>query len=75
MNSIKGIYHDGIIEPIVKPKIDMPTEVIIIFPDRAKGITKIGGLFKKSSIDYTEIEKDLKELSRKSEENISNKEL
>ena len=41
MNSVKGIYHDGIVEPIMKPKIDAPTEVIIIFPDETKGITKI----------------------------------
>lgn len=70
MNSVKGIYHDGIVEPIIKPEIDVPTEVIIIFPDETKGITKIGGMFKTDSIDYSQMENDLKELSRISEENL-----
>jgi len=75
MNSVKGIYHDGIVEPIMKPKIDAPTEVIIIFPDETKGITKIGGMFKTDHIDYSQIEKDLKELSRRSEESLIKKEI
>jgi hypothetical protein len=73
MNSIKGIYHNGIVEPIIKPKIDIPTEVIIIFPDETKKITRIGGLFKNSKIDYKEIEKDLKEFSRNTKKNLDNK--
>ena len=73
MNSVKGIYHNGIVEPIIKPKIDIPTEVIIIFPDEVKTVTKIGGLFKNSKIDFNQIEKDLKELSSNAEKNLDNK--
>ncbi|HOP31223.1 MAG TPA: hypothetical protein P5120_12720 [Spirochaetota bacterium] len=75
MNSIKGIYHNGIVEPIIKPKIDIPTEVIIIFPDEAKRVTKIGGLYKNAKIDYEQIEKELKELSRKEDNSLRKKDI
>lgn len=67
MNAVKGIYHDGIVELIEKPKIKDLTEVIIIYPDSKKSINKIGGLYKNYTIDYEQTTKDLKELSQKTE--------
>ena len=75
MNSIKGIFHDGIIEPIMKPDIDDPSEVLIIFPDSKKSIRKIGGLFQEHDIDYKQITDDLKELNKKSDIRILNKKI
>ena len=34
MNSIKGIYHDGFVDLIEKPKVDEPTEIMVIFPEK-----------------------------------------
>ena len=65
MNTIKGIYHNGIIEPMIKPEINIPTEVLIIFPEESKTVKKIGGLFKNFSINYSQIDADLKELNKK----------
>ena len=71
MKSIKGIYHDNIIELYEKPSNKAPTEVIVIFPDKnSKQIRKIGGIFKGQSIDYQNIKEDLKELSKNSESHL-----
>ena len=70
MNSIKGIYHDGFVDLIEKPKLDELTEVMVIFPERQKKIVAIGGLFKDSTIDYEMIEKEMKNLNAESEKHI-----
>ncbi len=70
MNAVKGIYTNGIIELIEKPVFQEPVEVLIIFPKPQKTIRQIRGLFKNVIIDYDQIEQDLKELSRRSEEHI-----
>lgn len=70
MNAIKGIYHDGVIELIEKPETQETSEVLVIFPEKKKGISKIGGLFKNYDINYEEIDKELKKLSRNSQKHI-----
>ena len=44
MDAIKGIYHNGVIELIEKPETQETSEVLVIFPEKKKGITKITGL-------------------------------
>ncbi len=73
MNTVKGIYHNGIIEPMIKPGINIPTEVLIIFPEEIKTVKKIGGLFKNFSIGYSQIEADLKELNKNAEDSLLKK--
>lgn len=70
MNAVKGIYNDGVIELIERPVFQEPVEVLIIFPKPEKTIKQIRGLVKDAVIDYDQIEQDLKELSRQSEEHI-----
>lgn len=73
MNAIKGIYHNGVIELIEKPATQESSEVLIIFPDKGKKMTKIGGLFKNHDLDYKEIEKDLKKLNHDSQKHLLTK--
>jgi hypothetical protein len=70
MNAIKGIYHDGVIELIEKPETQETSEVLVIFPEKKKGISKIGGLFKNYDINYEEIDEELKKLTRDSQRHI-----
>ncbi|MBI4639172.1 MAG: hypothetical protein HY731_00655 [Candidatus Tectomicrobia bacterium] len=35
MKTIKGIYKDGLIEPLEDPKVTGPCEVYIFFPEEA----------------------------------------
>lgn len=70
MNAIKGIYHNGVIELIEKPETQETSEVLVIFPEKKKGITKIGGLFKNYIINYEESEEELKKLNRDSQKHI-----
>ena len=70
MNIIKGIYNNGKIELIAHPFFNEPMEVLVIFPESKKKITKIGGMYKNSKIDYEKIEADLKELSQNSEKHL-----
>ncbi|MDO8142593.1 MAG: hypothetical protein Q6358_13920 [Candidatus Brocadiales bacterium] len=46
MNAIKGIYHNGVIELIEKPETQETSEVLIIFPEKKKGISKSAGSLK-----------------------------
>jgi hypothetical protein len=73
MNIIKGIYKNGKIELIENPVFNEAIEVLIIFPEKKKNITKIGGMFKGSNIDYEQIEAELKELSQGSEKHLLDK--
>ena len=66
MQAVKGIYQDGNITLIEKPPVHETSEVLVIFPDKTKGILKIGGLFKGSEILDDEIERDLRNLSQSS---------
>jgi hypothetical protein len=70
MNAVKGIYKDGMIELIEKPKFPEPIEVLVVFPEKERRVKKIGGRFKDSQIDYDKLDEELKELSRKSEEHL-----
>lgn len=73
MTMIKGIYHNGIIEPIEKLKNKDLSEVIIIFPDSTKSVKKISGLFKDYNIDFNEVAKELKLLNKNSKDNLLEK--
>jgi hypothetical protein len=73
MNIIKGIYKDGKIELFENPFFNEPMEVVVIFPEKNKKVTKIGGMFKGKNIDYEQIEADLKELSQNSEKHLLDK--
>ena len=70
MNAIKGIYHNGVIELIEKPETQETSEVLVIFPEKKKRISKIGGLFKNYDINYEEIDEELKKLTRDSQRHI-----
>lgn len=70
MNVLKGVYHDGVIDLIETPKFKDMSEVYVIFPEKRKRIKKLFGLCKDDNIDYDQIEKDLKELSRNSEKHL-----
>ena len=70
MDALRGIYHDGIIELIQKPTTEETAEVLIIFPQKTKKITKIYGLFKAHVIDYNAVKKELKKLDRESQEHM-----
>ncbi|MFO0793615.1 MAG: hypothetical protein U0586_06080 [Candidatus Brocadiaceae bacterium] len=45
---------------IEKTETQETSEVLVIFPEKKKGISKIGGLFKNYDINYEEIEEYLK---------------
>ena len=36
MPNLKGIYHNGMIDLIYKPKTNLDTEILVIFPDIQK---------------------------------------
>ena len=70
MDALRGIYHDGIIELIQKPTTEETAEVLIIFPQKTKKITKIYGLFKAHVIDYKEVKKELRKLDHESQDHM-----
>ncbi len=70
MNALKGIYHNGMVELIEKPGVKGTAEVLVIFPEKKKKISKIGGLFKGHKIDYAGVKGELKKLSRQSERHM-----
>ena len=70
MISLKGIYHNGVIELLEKPETEKPTEVMILFPEIKKQISRLQGLFKGTPIDYNALDSDLKILNRESEQHI-----
>ncbi len=67
MNALKGIYHDGIIELIDRPDTQETSEVLIIFPEKKKKVSSIGGLFRGYDINYEEVEKELRNLDQNSQ--------
>lgn len=64
------MIFNGIVELIEKPESKETAEVLIIFPQKGKKITKIGGLFKKYAIDYKAVEEELKTLNQKSKDHM-----
>ena len=70
MNALKGIYHDGIIELIDRPDTQETSEVLIIFPEKKKKVSSIGGLFRGYDINYEEVEKELRNLDQNSQRHI-----
>ena len=70
MNAVKAIYHNGKIKFIEKPAVQEATEVLVIFPDKNKKISKIGGLFKGHVVNYDAVELELKKLSLDSQNHI-----
>jgi len=70
MNTVKGIYHDGIVELIEKPEAIEPAEVLVVFPQKKKKIVSIGGLFKKHNINYEAVDEELKKLNQETQKHI-----
>ena len=70
MNTVKGIYHDGIVELIEKPEAIEPAEVLVVFPQKKKKIVSIGGLFKKHAINYEAVDEELKKLNQETQKHI-----
>ncbi len=70
MLALRGTYNNGVIDLVEKPEYQNPCEVLIIFPEKKRGIKKIGGLFKDADIDYKQLENDLKALNRNSEKGL-----
>jgi len=70
VNALKAIYHDGVAEFIEKPIIQGITEVLIIFPEKANKVKKIGGLFKNHFIDHEAVDADIKILRRNSKDHL-----
>ena len=50
--------------------VERSETIAVLFPEKPKVIKQIGGLFKDATIDYDAIKKELRELSRKSEEHL-----
>jgi hypothetical protein len=70
MSTVKGIYHNGVVELIEQPETRETSEVLIIFPDKKKKIAKIGGLFKGYDLNYKEIVEELKKLNHDSQKHL-----
>jgi len=70
MDTVKGIYHDGIVELIEKPEAIEPSDVLVVFPQKKKKIVSIGGLFKNHTIDYEAVEDELKKLNQETQKHI-----
>lgn len=68
--AIEGLYQDGNVELVEKPDFQEPVEVLVVFLEKKRKISKLRGIFKNFAIDYEGIGQDLKELSRNSEANI-----
>jgi len=71
--AIEGIYQNGSIEFMETPQFHKPVKVMVIFFENKKEIKKIGGLFKNFTVDYDQIEQDLKELKQHSSAHILDK--
>jgi len=70
MHAVKGIYEAGNVRLVEKAPVERPSEVLVIFPAKAKRVIKIGGLFKGYEIDEEEIERELSELDKSSTEHL-----
>jgi hypothetical protein len=70
MHAVRGIYEAGNVRLVEKAPVEQPSEVLVIFPAKAKRVVKIGGLFKGYEIDEEGIERELSELRRRSTEHL-----
>jgi hypothetical protein len=70
MHAVKGIYEAGNVRLVEKAPVERPSEVLVIFPAKAKRVVKIGGLFKGYEIDEEAIDRELSELDRRSIEHL-----
>lgn len=70
MDTVKGIYHNGIVELLEKPEAIEPSDVLVVFPQKKKKIVSIGGLFKKHAIDYEAVDEELKKLNQETQKHI-----
>lgn len=46
MHAVQGIYEVGNVRLVEKAPFEQPSEVLVIFPAKAKRVIRIGGLFK-----------------------------
>lgn len=70
MISLKGIYHNGVIDLLEKPETEKPTEVVVLFPEIQKHISRLQGFFKGAPVDYDALDSDLSNLNRECETHI-----
>lgn len=70
MDTVKGIYHNGIVELLEKPEAIEPSDVLVVFPKEKKKIVSIGGLFKNHAIDYKAVDEELKKLNQETQKHI-----
>ncbi len=66
----KFVKDDFIVVSYFKPEMQRISEVLVIFPEKKKGISKISGNFKNYDINYDEIDAELKKLSQDSQRHI-----
>ena len=66
MTVVKDIYKNGKIELTENPIFSEAVEIYVIFTEKIKKVANIGAQFKNITIDYNELENDLKQLSRNS---------
>lgn len=64
--AIEGIYKNGNIELAATPQFQKPVGVVVIFLNTQNKIKKLNGIFKHFTVNYDQIEQDLKELNRNS---------
>ncbi len=60
--AIEGVYRNGTIELTETPPFEEPVTVLVVFLNKRRRITKLGGMFKDPAVDYEQIEQDLREL-------------
>lgn len=68
--AIEGVYRNGAIELAETPPFHEPVSVLVVFLHKQKQIVQLGGLFKRSAVDYDQIEQDLHELQCRSADHL-----
>ena len=64
--AIEGVYRNGAVELAETPPFHEPVNVLVVFLNKRKRITKLGGLFKDTAVDYDQLEQDMKMMQRES---------
>lgn len=64
--AIEGVYRNGAVELAETPPFHEPVSVLVVFLNKQKRIAKLGGMFKRTAVDYDQLEQDLKELQSRS---------
>ena len=70
MLAVKGIYQAGNVRLVERPPVEETSEVLVIFPAKTKRVIKIGGLFKGYGMDDEAIERELRDLNKRSTEHL-----